>query len=387
LNTMIYLDNHSTTKLDSSVLERILPFLKEEFGNPSAKSHPLGWHAAEAVDDARRMIAKILDITPREVLFTSGATESNNLIIQGFFKVPENIQKYRFLTQATEHKSVLSIAKLFQSNSQSLDRPKQTRVLGVDAAGMMSLVELEEELQKGPALVSVMLGNNEIGTINDVKTIYEICDKYESLLHLDAAQAPGKVDLKNISYDFLSLSAHKFHGPKGVGALIVKNRSPRLKFAPLMVGGTQEMELRPGTTNVAGIVGMAYALELAQKQRAQLVDHWKQLRIHFLSELETRGIGFEVNGSLSHRLENNLSLTFTHLLSSEILKALMGKVALSTGSACSTGAVSPSHVLKAIGLTDDQCARTVRLGMGPDTTKEQMTQVVDLLSHVAATGV
>ena len=390
----IYLDNNATTPLDPRVLDAMLPYLREHFGNASSKNHAFGWKAAEAVEVARGHVASLLGASPREIIFTSGATESNNLSIlgvcsaqypQGTARDPaapgpqrNPLQKNHVLTQATEHHAVLDPCKDHLSR-----RGFEITVLRPDSHGRVTPEAVERALTDRTLLVSIMTANNEIGTVQPIAEIGALLRKTPVIFHTDAAQAVGKipVDVNELGVDLLSLSAHKFYGPKGAGALYVRRGDPRLKVAPLQFGGGQEHGLRPGTLNVAGIVGLGEACRLAAAELESEAPRLRALRDRLQSGITSRLTGVTVNGHPEERLPGTVSLSFAAVDGTALLTSLPG-LAVSSGSACSTGSNEPSYVMKALGVPDRLALSTIRFGVGRFSSDADIDQAVDQVVEV-----
>lgn len=361
---MIYLDNHATTRVAPEVLAAMLPYFSEEYGNAASVNHAFGWRAAEAVERAREQVARRLNCPPNWIVFTSGATEANNLAIKGVFSVKQRISNH-FITNAAEHPSVLDVAKRLRR--QGVD----VSVLSVDGCARVDPQQIADAIKPETTLVSVMLANNEVGTINSIAEIGRVCRERGVLLHCDAVQAVGKlpVDLQQLPVDLLSLSAHKFHGPKGVGALVVRRDGPRIPLQPLFDGGGHEQHLRSGTLPVPLIVGFGAACELANDavshQLAALRDRlWRRLQ----SEL----VGLSLNGPpLGERLPNNLNFSVAGV-DGEALMSSIKEIAVSSGSACSTAEPEPSHVLRAMGVSESLSRASLRVGLSRFTTEAEI---------------
>jgi cysteine desulfurase len=363
----IYMDNHATTEVDPRVIETMLPFFTEKFGNASSRNHVFGWDSEAAVDRAREQVASLIHAaSPREIVFTSGATESDNIAIKGIAEA--YVQKgTHLITCAIEHKAVLDSCK-------SLER-KGYRVtyLPVRANGLIDLDQLRDALTDKTILISIMAANNEIGTIEPVREIGQIAKEKGILFHTDATQAVGKIPLnvEEMGIDLLSLTAHKLYGPKGVGALYVRSSKPRVKLSPLIEGGGQERGIRSGTLNVPGIVGLGRACEIAQKDMVadgeRLTGLGQRLKVQIVGQLDE----VSVNGDPLRRLPGNLHLSFAYIEGESLLMALKD-IAVSTGSACTSASLEPSHVLRAIGLEEHLAHSSIRFGLGRFNTEEEV---------------
>ena len=363
----IYMDNHATTQVDPRVVETMLPFFTEKFGNASSRNHVFGWDSEAAVDRAREQVASLIHAaSPREIVFTSGATESDNIAIKGIAEAYAQKGNH-IITCAIEHKAVLDSCK-------SLER-KGYRVtyLSVRANGLIDLDELRDALTDKTILISIMAANNEIGTIEPVREIGQIAKEKGILFHTDATQAVGKipVNVEDTGIDLLSLTAHKIYGPKGVGALYVRSSKPRVKLSPLIEGGGQERGIRSGTLNVPGIVGLGRACEIAQKDMMadgeRLTGLGQRLKAQIVGQLDE----VSVNGDPLQRLPGNLHLSFAYIEGESLLMALKD-IAVSTGSACTSASLEPSHVLRAIGLGEHLAHSSIRFGLGRFNTEEEV---------------
>jgi cysteine desulfurase len=389
LQLPIYMDNHSTTRVDPRVLEAMLPYFGEKYGNAGSTNHPFGWEAKEAVDRARETVAAAIGAQPREIVFTSGATESNNLAIRG---VAESVgaRGKQILSVATEHKAVLDpLAHLgrrgFEITLLSVEQAGSPR------AGLISPAQVAEAISDKTALVSVMLANNEIGVIQPIAEIAAVCRERGVPLHCDATQAVGKipVDVARIGIDLMSFSAHKIYGPKGVGALYVRRQRPAVKLEPQIDGGGQEHGLRSGTLNVPGIVGFAKALEIAVAELPTEMNRLAALRSRLYSGLQERLSGVSLNGPALElpelRLPGNLNLSFAYV-DGEALLLNMRDLAVSSGSACTSANPEPSHVLRALGIDEDLVRASLRFGLGRFNTEEEVdfaiSKVVETVSHL-----
>lgn len=370
----VYLDHHATTPVDPRVLEAMLPYFGARFGNAASRSHRFGWEAEKAVEQARRRIAELAGASAREIVFTSGATESVNLALKGAMEAYRK-QGDHLITVAIEHRAVLDTARRLESQGY------RVTVLAVGADGLLDLDVLRKTILPETVLVSVMHANNEIGVIQPVGAIGELCRRSGVLFHCDAAQSFGKVPLHvaEDNIDLLSLSAHKIYGPKGVGALYVRRQHPGVRLTPQMDGGGHEFGLRSGTLNVPAIVGFGEACAIAAREMADEAIRLGGLRTRLLAGIEaalaldsTPGDGgVRVNGSIEHRLPGNLNLSFAGVDAEALLMSLP-EIALSTGSACSSATVEPSHVLRAIGLSEALARSSVRFGLGRFNTPEEI---------------
>ena len=372
----LYLDYHATTPVDPRVLADMLPFFSEQFGNPHSKQHAWGWEARDAVDRARAQVAALINASAGEIVFTSGATESNNLAIRGAVSARRERGRH-VVTVATEHKSVLDMCAALGRDGCDVS------VLGVEPSGFLDLDALRRMLRSDTVLVSVMAANNEIGTVQPLAEIGAIVRAAGALLHTDAAQAAGKVpiDVAAMQVDLLSLTGHKFYGPKGCGALYIRKMKPRLAIPPQLIGGGQENGLRSGTLNVPGIVGLGRAAEICRLEMADESARLTSLRDRLLDGLKSRIPGVRVNGTLDRRLPHNLHVSFDGIEGEALLMAL-GDLAVSTGSACSSGSQAASHVLQAIGATSQGAGASIRFGLGRTTTTEEVDYAIERVSSV-----
>ena len=376
----IYLDNQATTRCDPRVLAAMLPWFVEEYGNPHSVEHAMGRRAEEAVEAARAEVAALLGAEPREIVFTSGATESNNIAIKGaarFVRGRDDARR-RIVTVATEHKCVLeSVGDLAAEGFEPVFLP-------VNTDGLLDPDRLREALRTPTLLVSIMTVNNEIGTVQDIPALAAIARQEGALFHTDAAQAAGKIPLDATGWgvDLLSLSGHKVYGPKGVGALFVRRR-PRVRLAPLFSGGGQERGLRSGTLPAPLIVGLGEACRIARTEMAEEAGRLTVLRERLLSGLVAAIPGVRVNGSMRARIPGNLNLTFPGATAAELMERAP-ELCLSTGSACSSAEIEPSYVLRALGLPDSEAARTLRLGIGRFTSAADIDQAVASLAAAHA---
>lgn len=364
----IYLDNNATTPVDERVLAAMLPYFKDRFGNAASRTHAFGWEAEDAVDRAREQIANLINAQPKDIVFTSGATESDNLAIKG---VVAAAQSAHLITQATEHHAVLDSCRAVERAGVSVT------VLPVDSHGIVDPQDVANAITKHTVLVSIMAGNNEIGTCQAIGEIGALCQKEDIYFHTDAAQAIGKIplDVEAMHIDLLSISAHKCYGPKGMGALYVRSR-PRVRLVGQVDGGGHEKGMRSGTLNVPGIVGLGKACALAQQHLAADAEHcWKlchRLRDQLFNALDQR----QLNGHPNQRLPGNLNISFAGADGESLLMGLRD-VALSSGSACTSASLEPSYVLKAIGVGDEMARNSIRFGIGRFNTEAEIDYVAD----------
>jgi cysteine desulfurase len=381
----VYLDYHATTPVDPRVLESMLPYFTEDFGNPASRQHAYGWQADEAVVRARGEVASLIGATAGEIVFTSGATESNNLAVKGAAHACRGRGDH-VVTVKTEHKSVLDSFKRLEREGW------RVTWLGVDADGFIRLDELRAAVTNKTVLVSVMAANNEIGVLQPLAEIGAIVGAAGALLHTDAAQAAGKVpiDVSAMGIDLLSLTGHKYYGPKGAGALYIRRKKPRIQLACQIDGGGHEQGFRSGTLNVPGIVGLGRAAVICRAEMLAESTRLAALRDRLLEGLRREIDGVRVNGSLERRLPHNLHVSFERVDGESLLMAL-GDLAVSTGSACSSGSQAPSHVLQAIGAVGENAGASIRFGLGRSTTDahidfaiERVTTVVKSLRRAMA---
>lgn len=369
----IYLDHNATTPVDRRVLEKMLPFFCDVYGNASSIDHLHGNKAKQAVDEARQAIAKVLGCRKEsEIVFTSGASEANNLALIGAFRKFRDKGNH-IISTAIEHPAVLDTLAYLQGEGAEIT------LLPVDSFGVVDLVELEKAIRKETILISVMFANNEIGTIQPIKEIGRIAKAKGILFHTDAAQAVGheKINVYDMNIDLLSFSAHKFYGPKGVGGLFVRSYSPLIKLSPISFGGGHEKGMRSGTLNVPGIVGMAEALSVANKEMVAENKRLREAADLICKRLQQTFADIKLNGHPRNRLAHNLSLTIPGIEAKALIHRMKSKLSFSAGSACSTIKVEPSHVLKAVGLSDDETFQTIRLGLGWSTKHPE--RIADVL--------
>jgi cysteine desulfurase len=373
----VYLDFHATTPVDPRVLEAMLPFFTAQFGNPASRQHAYGWEAQKATEAARQQVGALIGASSQEIVFTSGATESNNLAIKGVAHALRDRGDH-IVTVLTEHKSVLDSCKRLEREGCRVTR------LGVDSQGFIDLDELRAAITERTVLVSVMAANNEIGVLQPLAEIGAIAQERGVLLHTDAAQAAGKIplDVSRLNVDLLSLTGHKCYGPKGAGALYVRRRKPKIPLSCQIDGGGHENGLRSGTLNVPGIVGLGRAAELCSQEMPAERPRLAAMRDRLLAGLQRELSGVRVNGpSGDRRLPHNLHVSFDDVEGEALVMAL-GDIAVSTGSACSSGSTAPSHVLQAIGATGDHAGASIRFGLGRTTTDAEIDFAIDRVSTV-----
>jgi len=362
----IYLDHHATTPLDPRVLEAMMPYLTGKFGNAASRNHKFGWDANQAVEQSRRQIAQLIGASPQEIIFTSGATESNNLAIKGVTEA-HAAKGDRVVTCAIEHKAVLDVCRGLER------RGARVTWLPVARDGLVDPAAVEAAIDARTVLVSIMYANNEVGAIQPVAEIGRICRERGVPFHTDAAQAAGKVPV-NVDaghIDLLSISAHKMYGPKGVGALYVRRRDPRLELTAQMDGGGHERGLRSGTLNVPGIVGLGEACAICAREMDQESARLRRLRDRLRAKLEAELEDVSVNGSMDHRLPHNLNMSFAHVEAEALMMGMSG-VAVSSGSACTSAIMEPSHVLRAMGVGDEAALTSIRFGLGRFNTEDEV---------------
>lgn len=370
IKTPIYLDNHATTPLDPRVLETMLPYFTDRFGNAASKSHVFGWEAEAAVDTGREQIAKLIGAATKEIVMTSGATESDNLAIKGVADAYRDKGNH-IVTCVTEHKAVLDSCKILQN------RGLQVTYLPVRPDGLIDLQRLRDSLTDKTILISIMAANNEIGTINPIKEIGRLAKEKNIIFHTDATQGVGKmpINVDAMGIDLLSLTAHKMYGPKGVGALYVRSTQPRVKLTPMIDGGGHERGMRSGTLNVPGIVGLGKACEIARQEMSaegeRLMALRERLKEGMLAELDD----VYINGHPVERLPGNLNMSFAYIEGESLLMSLK-EIAVSTGSACTSASLEPSYVLRALGVRDELAYSAIRFGLGRFNTEEEIDYTI-----------
>ena len=370
LKLPVYLDNNSTTPMDPRVLEAMIPYFTEHFGNAASRTHPFGWQAEEAVDYAREQVAKLIGADSKEIIFTSGATEGDNLGIKGVYEMYASKGNH-IITCTTEHKAVLDTCKHIEKLGG------EVTYLEVDKEGLVNLAELEAAIRPTTILIAIMYANNEIGVIQPVREISALARKHGVLFFTDAVQAVGKIPVNVLEdgIDIMAFTAHKMYGPKGIGALYVRRKNPRVKVTAQMDGGGHERGMRSGTLNVPGIVGFGKACELAREEMQQDAERLSKLR----DKLETALLQIEetyVNGSRQHRLPHVSNVSFKYVEGEGLLMGFNKNIALSSGSACTSASLEPSYVLKALGLGDDLAHSSLRFGLGRFTTEEQIDYTI-----------
>ena len=371
VKTPVYLDYAATTPVDKRVAEKMIPYLTETFGNPASNSHAFGWEAEEAVEKARANIAALINADPKEIVFTSGATESDNLAIKGAANFYKTKGKH-LITVKTEHKAVLDTMRELERQGF------EVTYLGVQENGLIDLEELKAAIRDDTILISVMWVNNEIGVVQDIPAIGAICRERKIIFHVDAAQACGKVpvDVEAAKIDLLSMSGHKVYGPKGIGALYVR-RKPRVRLEAQMHGGGHERGFRSGTLPTHQIVGMGEAFRIAKEELEQDMAHYRKLRDIFLKGIE----GIEevyINGDLEHRAPNNLNVSFNFVEGESLIMAVK-ELAVSSGSACTSASLEPSYVLRALGRNDELAHSSLRITFGRMTTEEEVQFAAELI--------
>jgi cysteine desulfurase len=376
---MIYLDHNATTPVDPAALDAMLPYFAQQFGNASSRAHAWGWAAAEAVEVARADVAELIGADAREIVWTSGATEAANLAIKGVARRYADARGRHLVTCKGEHRAVLDPhARLEREGFE-------VTYLDVDAQGRIGLDALRSALRPDTSLVSLMRANNETGLVHPTDEIYAICRAAGTLLFVDGTQAPGKIDLRAAHADLIALSAHKMYGPKGVGALWVRRRGPRVSLLPLVEGGGQEGGLRSGTLNVPGIVGMGVAARLARERWGEDAERMARLRDRFEARLLALVSDARVNSAGAPRLPNTSSVTFAGRDAARVMASLR-TIALSAGSACSSGSGKPSHVLTAMGLSRADALATLRVSLGRATAEQEMDTAAERIAEAVGAG-
>jgi len=361
----IYLDNNSTTPIDPDVLKAMLPYFTEKFGNPSSNSHAFGWEARAAIDLARDSIAKLINAKSDEIIFTSGATESINLAIKGL--VEEISFKNNIITTSIEHKAALDVCKKISKNYSEITFIKP------DKSGIINVESVKKEIKKNTVLISIMHANNEIGTVQPITEIGLLCKNNNILYHVDAAQSIGKIniDVNSMNIDLLSFSSHKIYGPKGIGALFIKNKKPKIKLSPIITGGGQEKNYRGGTLPTPLIVGFGKACELAYNNMQDNNNKINKLTSFLIDSIINEYPATKINGSIVDRIPGNINFSFPFLNGKSIIRSIP-ELAISTGSACSSSDPTPSHVLKELNLTKLEANSSIRIGIGKLNKMEEI---------------
>lgn len=372
----IYMDNHATTPMDPRVLEAMLPYFTEHFGNAASRNHAFGWQAEEAVEKSRKQIADLIGANAKEIVFTSGATESNNLAIKGVAEMYAERGDH-IITAATEHKAVLDTTKKLEKHGYRIT------YLPVQQDGLIDLDMLRDAITDKTILVSIMYANNEIGVIQPIREIGRICKERGVLFHTDATQAVGKIPVNVLAdnIDLMSLTGHKMYGPKGIGALYVRRKSPRVQLTAQMDGGGHERGMRSGTLNVPGIVGLGKACELCKNEMPEESKRLAYLRDKLKDRLLAELDEVFINGSMEHRLPHNLNISFAYVEGESLLMGI-NDVAVSSGSACTSATLEPSYVLKALGAGDDIAHSSIRFGIGRFNTEEEVDYVAEKVISV-----
>ncbi len=371
LNRPIYMDNQATTPVDPRVLEAMLPYFGELFGNAASRNHRFGWEAEDAVSKAREQVAALINASPKEIIFTSGATESDNLALKGVAEMYAEKGNH-IITSVTEHKAIIDSAKHLEKQGV------RVTYLPVEKNGLINLDDLKAAITDQTILISIMTVNNEVGVVQDIRAIGQIAREAGVLFHTDAVQAAGKIpfDVQEMNVDIASLSAHKMYGPKGVGAIYVRRRNPRVLLSPMMDGGGHERGMRSGTLNVPGIVGFGKAAEIAKAELETESARIFQLRERLRTKLEENLDELYINGDLERRIPGNINISFAYVEGESLLMGI-DDVAVSSGSACTSASLEPSYVLKALGVGEDLAHTSIRFGIGRFNTEEEVDYVVD----------
>jgi cysteine desulfurase len=372
----IYMDNHATTPVDPRVVDAMLPYFHEKFGNAASRNHSFGWTGEEAVENARQQIASLINATPKEIIFTSGATESDNLMIKGVAEMYREKGNH-IITQAIEHKAVLDTCKRLEKYGF------EVTYLPVGKDGRVDPEDVRKAIKPTTILICIMYANNEIGAINPVAEIGKIAKERGIIFASDGVQAVGKipVDVQKDNIDLLAISGHKIYGPKGVGALYVRRRNPRVQLSAIIDGGGHERGMRSGTLNVPGIVGLGKACEIARQEMASESARMLDLRERLRKGLEAKLDEVFINGSMEYRLPNNLNMSFAYVEGESLLMGI-NDIAVSSGSACTSATLEPSYVLKALGVGEDLAHTSIRFGLGRFNTSEEVDYVIDKMVQV-----
>jgi len=372
----IYMDNHATTPMDPRVLDAMMPFFTNQFGNAASRNHKFGWEAEEAVEEGRKQVAALIGADPREIVFTSGATESDNLAVKGAAWMYREKGDH-IITCVTEHKAILDTCKHLEKEGFRIT------FLPVDGKGMVDLDDLRKAITAKTILVSIMTANNEVGVIQEIKQIGQIARERGVLFHTDAVQAAGKIpfNVNELNVDLASLSAHKIYGPKGAGALYVRRRNPRVLLTPIIDGGGHERGMRSGTLNVTGIVGFGKAAQIAREELPRESAEMLRLREKLRTTLERELDEVYINGDLDKRLPGNLNISFAYVEGESLLMGI-NDIAVSSGSACTSASLEPSYVLKALGVGEDLAHTSIRFGIGRFNTEEEVDYVANRVIDV-----
>jgi cysteine desulfurase len=372
----IYMDNHATTPVDPRVVDAMLPYFTEKFGNAASRNHSFGWAGEEAVENARAQVASLIGATPKEIIFTSGATESDNLMIKGVAEMYREKGNH-IITQAIEHKAVLDTCKRLEKYGY------EVTYLPVQRDGRVNPEDVRKAITPKTILITIMYANNEIGIVNPMAEIGKIAKEHGIIFAVDGVQAVGKipVDVQKDNIDLLAISGHKIYGPKGVGALYVRRRNPRVQLSAIIDGGGHERGMRSGTLNVTGIIGLGKACELAQQEMPEESKKMRALRDRLRAGLEAKLDEVYINGSMEHRLPNNLNMSFAYVEGESLLMGI-NDVAVSSGSACTSATLEPSYVLKALGVGEDLAHTSIRFGLGRFNTEEEVDYVTDKMVQV-----
>ena len=370
----IYLDNHSTTQVDPWVLEKMLPWFTKKIGNSASSTHSFGWEAEEACDIAREQIANALNVNTSEIIFTSGATESINIALRGVIS-NSKFELPHFITLKTEHKAVIDTCEALEQNGVEVS------YINVKSNGIVDLKEIINAIKDNTVLISILHANNEIGVIQPIEEIGKICKERKIIFHVDGAQSFGKIpiDLNKLNIDLFSMSAHKVYGPKGIGALYIRRKNPRIVLKPIFTGGKQEKNIRPGTLPVPLIVGFGEAIKISIQNCISENSKIKKLRDQLLDGLLANIPNLIINGDIKNRLVGNLNISIPNI-NGEALIMRLGKISVSTGSACTSSIIAPSHVLKAIGLSNELAYATIRFGIGRFNTELDIETAIEVVS-------
>ena len=374
LEDAIYLDHHATTPVDSRVVEEMQPYFTEQFGNPASDDHLFGAKAKQGVETARERIADAINARKEEIIFTSGATESDNLAVRGAAEYAQNHDKgSHLITSRIEHEAVLEVCESLENDGFDVT------YLPVDEDGYIDPADVEDAIRDETVLISVMAANNEIGTIQPIEEIAQLAKENQVLFHTDAVQAVGHIplDVAEMGIDLMSISGHKIYGPKGTGALYVRRRRPKVKLEPLIHGGGHERGWRSGTLNVPSIVGFGKAMQLAEQERDDRTQHVDALTSYMWDRFADELDDIVLNGGLEDRIPNNLNVSFLGVENKALVKNLQPEIAVSAGSACTTGTVEASHVLQELGGNEERWHSAVRFGLGKDTTQDEVEQATD----------